>query len=190
MTFDAFKTLAVCGLIALGFAVFSPSAKAQTTVQTSITTSSAITVTDGDDIDFGTWFLVHGGLPADDFTLVMDTTGAITDNIVAQDATAIELTAANQNGTVDVTTPLGADNVVLQMTRGAINDFADAGLSLTAVTYATATEAEAPLLLAAVPVTVLVGGTDEEVAFGATITVTGTPVDNTHTATFSVTFAY
>ena len=42
----------------------------------------------------------------------------------------------------------------------------------------------------AVPVTVLAGATDEAIAFGGTIDISGTPLDNTHTATFDVTFTY
>lgn len=191
MTFKPFQSLAAFAALALVLAFSSGSAHAQT-VQSSITTSSAITATDGVDMAFGTWFLLHGpGGAGDDFSLTIDTAGVITDDIVAQASVATELVAGPAAaGTVLVTVPLGADGVVLQMTRGAITDFPSAALTMQNVTYSTASQVEAPFNLVAVPVTVITGGTDETVSFGADILVTATPADGLNTASFVVSFAY
>jgi hypothetical protein len=186
MKLFSLRPLAALGAIALCLTLTSGKANAQTVVQASITTNAAITVVDGVDMAFGEWFLVHGGAPANDFNIVLDTAGGVTDTAVAP-SLATEITPGPVSGTVTVELPAAA---TVQMTRGVIADFADPGLTLTAITYATATEAEAPLLLVAVPVTVTAPATPETVSFGATVAVTATPGDAIHTASFAVSFAY
>jgi hypothetical protein len=188
MNVKPIKFLAVQGAFALMLA-FSPTANAQTVVQASISTSSAITVADGADMAFGEWFLAVGGAGGP-FSLTLSTAGVITDDAGAS-SFAEEITPGAVVGTVTATTPTGVDGIVLQMTRDAIVPFADAGLTLENITYMTTTEAEDALDEAtAVPVTVLVGGTPELVSFGADIAVSATPADGTHTASFTVSFAY
>jgi len=184
------KLMAFTGAIALGFAG-AKTVTAQTVVATLIT-SSAITTTDGTDMDFGTWLIQLDGTDTGTFT--MNDTGAFS-VVAAGTATTsgnsqvVNITAGAQRGTVLVQTPAAA---VLQMTRGANVAFTDAAMVLTSITYATATEASAALgATATVPVTVVAAATDETVSFGGVITVgTAQPADATHTASFDVTFAY
>jgi hypothetical protein len=160
------------------------------TVTASLTTDSGITAADGDTMEFGTWLIgVNAG---DEVTLVMDTAGAIVEGSTGT-AQVIQLDNTGvAPGTVTVDLPTGADGIVLQMERGPITQFTDTAIVLSDITYVTATETEAAVAEATpVPVTVVTGGTPEEVAFGATITATDTsPADATHTATFDVTFSY
>ncbi len=193
MTFQNIKKIAAVAVALMGITFVSSAANAQTTVNASITTDAAITVVDGNDIDYGTWLLIHRN--SDDFTLTMDTAGVITPGGLgggAGDSVAQELVAANQVGTLTVDLPLGATNVELAMQRGAITPFADAALTLQNITYATATETGNNVLAEATPVvaTVVAGGTPETVSFGSEIDVTGQPADTTHTASFDITFAY
>jgi hypothetical protein len=198
MNFKRTKILATVAVAALMGVVFSSSssnaAAVNPTVNASITTSSAITVADGQDMTFGTWFLIFRN--ADNFSLHMTTAGVITavglGPTPATDSRAINILAAAQVGTVTVQLPAGVSGVVLNMQRTAITDFTDVALTLNNITYATATEG-ANLALPAttnVPVTAVTGGTPETVSFGADIDVTATPADATHTASFDVSFAY
>lgn len=187
MYVQSMKSLAVLGAFALMLA-FSTNANAQTTVQASITTNAAITVADGVDMDYGTWFLAVNG--ADDFLLTMTTAGVVTasGNVTS---TATNIVPAVGAGTVTVTTPTGTTNTVLQMTRSAIIDFPDAGLTFQNTTYGTAAQgANQALGVVAVPVTVATGGTPQTVSFGGQINVSATPADATHLASFTVSFAY
>lgn len=186
MTTHTFKTLALVGAIALGMILTPGSAKAQTTVNAAITTNAAITVVDGVDADFGTWFLaVVGG---DAFTLTMDTAGAI---VAAGNVTSFATETINVDQEATVTVAVPAAGIVLQMTRSAITDMPDAGLTYQNTTYATATEgADVALGAVAVPVTVVAANTAETVSFGGQINVTATPANATHTATYTVSFAY
>lgn len=186
MTTNTFKTLALVGAIALGM-IFTPgSAKAQTTVNNAIITNAAITVTDGLDGDWGTWFLAV--VAADDFTLTMDTAGAI---VAAGNVTsfATETISVDQEATVLVQVP--AAGIELQMIRSVITDMPDAGLTFQNTTYGTVTEgADQPLNAIAVPVTVVAAGVNETVSFGGQINVTATPANATHTAVYTVSFSY
>lgn len=174
------------GAVALGMVLTSNSAKAQTTVGASITTSAAITVVDGNDLNFGTWFLAVVG--ADDFLITMPNTGvAVASGNVASFAT--KTTAVDVPGTMTVSVP--AAGIVLQMTRSAISDFTDGGLTFQNPTYTTFTEVgDNPLGLLPVPVTVVAAGTPETITFGGQIHVTATPANQAHTASYTVAFAY
>lgn len=184
------KTVALFGAVVLGLAFTSGSAKAQETVNANITTSSAITTTDGVDMGFGTWFAAV--VSGDAFTIgMLSSTGAVTAAGVTT-SFAIELVPVDQAGTVTVEMPTGADNVLLQMTATAITDFADPGLSLSALNYTTATEGNDVVLVPLTPVdvTAVTGGTPETVRFGGTIDVSATPADAAHVASFDVSFAF
>jgi hypothetical protein len=190
MNFKSMKYAAAVAVIALGI---SGQAQAQTPVLTNITTNSAITIVDVQDIEFGTWFLIFRN--ADAFSLNMTTAGvssAVGLGGGAADSQAIELVAGTGEGQVTVDLPVGLNNIQLNMQRDAIVDFADAGLTLTNTTYGTATEGANVALATAtnVPVTVVNGGTPEVVSFGADIAVSATPADAAHSASFNVTFAY
>jgi len=183
------KYLAVASALALGVAAFGSNAQAQTTVDASFITSSGITVNAGNTMDFGEYLLIVGAPDNPTLTLSDDGSNAIT---VANNPNSqiVEITAPATEGSVTVDAP--ADGTVLTMTRDAASttDFADAGLSLTAVTYRTATEsgninADGDTG----PVTVVTAGTPELVTFGGTITATATPADTTHTASYTVSFA-
>lgn len=201
MTFSKTKKIAAVAVAMMGIAFLPSIANAQTaTIQASITTDAAIDVVDGDDMDFGTWLLIHRN--SDDFELVMDTAGAITTaNLAggAGDSVAQELTSVDQAATVTVDLPTGASNVELALTRTAITNVAgdldgdgSTALTLQDITYSTATETGNNTLAESTPevVTVVAGGTPETVSFGGTIAVSGQPNDTTHTAAFDVTFAY
>jgi hypothetical protein len=195
MTFRTFKTLAVASLALAGIAMMPGQANAQAetaTVTASIITDAGITAAVGDTMDFGTWLL--GVSTGDEAAITMDTAGAITVTSQTGTAQAIDLGGTNTGtpGTVTVDLPTGADGIELQMERGAITQFGDTNIVLSDIVYVTATEAiEAPVDEAVpVVVTVVTGGTPETVTFGGTITASETPADNTHTATFDVTFGY
>ena len=186
MTTHTFKTLALVGAIALGMILTPGSAKAQTTVNAAITTNAAVTVVDGVDADFGTWFLAV--VSADAFVLTMDTAGAIVPGGITT-SYATETINVDQEATVTVAVPAAA--IVLQMTRSPITDMPDAGLTYQNTTYATVTEGpNQPLGAVAVPVTVVAANTAETISFGGEISVTATPANATHTATYTVSFAY
>lgn len=197
MNFKRTKILATAAVAALMGVAFAPSqshaAAVTPTVNATLTTSSAITVADGVDMGFGTWFILFRN--ADNFSLRLSTAGAISTvglgGVPATDSRAINTLIAPVAGTVTATLPSGVSGVVINMQRSAITDFADAALTLSNTTYSTATEAEAPLLTTTnVPVTIVTGGTPETVNFGADIDITGNPADLTHTASFVVSFAY
>lgn len=193
MKLTTFKTLALATAAVAVVAFVPQGANAQTPVQTSIATNSAITVVDGVDIDFGTWLIIVRG--GETPTLTIDNAGAITTGGITTSTLQNLTPGTSVAGTVTVDTPTGTTNTVLQMSRTAATAFTDPGLAITAVTYSTATEgnnqafAVAP---ATVPVTVVAGGTPETVTFGATITASVTPLDanSPHTSSFDVSFAY
>lgn len=197
MNFKRTKVLATVAAAALIGGVFAPSqsnaAAVTPTVNANITTASAITVADGVDMAFGTWFILFRN--ADNFIIRLSTAGVITPvglgPTPATDSRAINTLVGPVAGTVTASLPSGVSGVVINMQRTAITDFADAALTLNTITYSTATEAEAPLPATTnVPVTIVTGGTPETVNFGGDVEVTGNPADLTHTASFIVSFAY
>ena len=197
MNFKHTKILATVAVAALMGVTFAPSksnaAAVTPTVNASITTSSAITVADGADMEFGTWFILFRN--ADNFSLHLTTGGVLTAVGIgpapATDSRAINILAAPAVGTVTASLPTGVSGVIINMQRTAITDFADAALTLSNITYMTASQAEAALPVTTnVPVTILTGGTPETVNFGADIDITGNPADLLHTASFDVSFSY
>lgn len=197
MNFKHTKILATAAVAALMGVAFAPTqshaAAVTPTVNANITTASAITVADGLDMQFGTWFILFRN--ADNFIIRLDTADAISTvglgPAPATDSRAINTLVGPVSGTVTASLPAGVNGVVINMQRTAITDFADAALTLNTITYSTATEAEAPLPATTnVPVTVLVGATPEVVSFGGDVEVTGNPADLLHVASFQVSFAY
>jgi hypothetical protein len=196
MNFKHTKLLATVAVAALTGVVVAPSssnaAVVTPTVTATLTTNSAITVVDGADMNFGTWFLVFRN--ADLFSLHLDTATGLTTAVGALGGTnslAIETAAGSVLGTVTVNLPAGLNNVILNMQRSATTDMPDAGLTLNAITYDTAIET--PTVMTALtnyPVTVQTGGIAETVTFGADVDVTATPADAVHVGSFTVSFAY
>jgi hypothetical protein len=191
------KSKLLTGAAILGLAIMAGPVNAavftdNADVDITIDTLSGITAADGATMDFGDWLI--GVAAADTASIVMATDGTYTINEGAT-SQLVELggNASGTAGTVTVDLPAGADEVELQMERGAITDFADAALTLSDITYATATEGDDIPLAEATPVVVTVdtGGTPETVSFGATITASNaSPANGTHTATFNVVFSY
>lgn len=164
-------------------------ASAQTeTIQADLITDSAIVTTNVSNMDFGEWFLVHGGVGTGVLTLTDDGSVSTTATTTPVGSTFSNLTASATEGVITVEIPSAA---VLTMTRSGTVDFPDAGLSLAAVSYRTATENGAiDTDATAVPVTVVAAATPETVTFGGQVAITATPADATHAATFDVTFSY
>lgn len=189
MELKTMKTLALTSAVALGIATSGPAFAQVETVDAQLITSSAITSTDVSDMDFGEWLVqfVAGDTPTitltDDGTVASTQTGA-----VGNGSQVIQITAPATEGVVRVQCPAPA---TLVMTRSNSSDFADGGLSLTATTFRTATEnGNIDADTDTANITVLAGATDEDINFGGDIDVTATPADNTHTASFDVTFTY
>lgn len=193
MRLNNLKLLAFTSAAALGFAFGQNGAFAQTeTVNVTFTTTSAITTTDVDDMDFGTWVTQIGTADdaANDVTLTLTnddsdtvTAGNVTDSVM------LLVTASAGEGVVSVQTPAASS---LTMTRSNTVIFGDANISLTGVAYRTASEGPIAINADAANGTVTVTGaaTDEDVNFGGTITFAATPADAAHTASFDVTFSY
>jgi hypothetical protein len=185
--------LANASVVALGAATIAgPSVLAQTseTIQASLTTSGTLTSTKVSDFDFGEFFILIGG--GDTPTLTMDDNGNVA-VVVAGDnnSTVTELVAPTTRGEVTVTGPV--DGLVVTMTRSATTDFGDAGLTLSAVEYATATEGNGNAINADGNngnVTIVTANTPETVSFGGVVTAGPQPANATHTAQFDVTFSF
>ena len=186
------KTLAVASALVIGLAT-AGTAHAQTeNVTATLITSSAITTTKVSDMDFGEYLIqfVAGDAPV--LTLTDDNTVAVTQTgSVANGSQVTQITAPATEGLVNVQIPAPG---TLQLVASSLIDFADGGLALDDVTFRTATENGSIITggapTAAVSVTVLAGATDEAVRLGGNINITATPADNTHTATYDVTFSY
>jgi hypothetical protein len=192
MKLTSFKTLALA-TAAVAVVAFLPQNASATPVQATIATNSAITVADGVDINFGTWLIIVRS--AETPTITLDNAGAIVTGGITNSTLQNLTPGTGVAGTVTVDLPAGTANTVLQMSRTAPVAFTDTGLSISAVTYTTATETGNNAFLvtpATEPVTVVAGGTPETVTFGATITATATPLDanSPHVSSFDVSFAY
>lgn len=186
------KALAAASVVTLGLAI-SSTAQAQTeNVTAQLITSSAINTTLASDMDFGEYLIqfVAGDAPV----LSLTTNGTATASqtgTVANGSQVVEITAPANEGVVNVQIPAPG---LLDIVAANLVDFADPGLALDDVLYETATE-NGSLIAAGAPgaaqtVTVLAGSTDEAVNLGGNINISATPTDNTHTATFDVTFTY
>lgn len=183
------KNKSLVSALALIAAMTSGShAYAQTeTVNIQLITNTAITTVDVSDMDFGEYFLIPAG--GDNPTLTLSDDGSVNVTIANNaNSSVAQLTAPATEGVVTVQAPAA---IGLTMTRSSTTDIVDAALSLTAVTYRTATEnGNINADNANGPVTVVAGATPETVTFGGTITATTVPADATHTAQFDVTFSF
>jgi len=158
------------------------------TIQADLITDSAIVTTNVSNMDFGEWFLVHGGVGTGVLQLTDDGSVAVTATTTPIGSTFTNLAGSASEGVITVEIPAAA---VLTMTRSNTVDFADAGLSLASVSYRTASENGAINSDAtAVPVTVTAANSPETVTFGGEVGISATPADATHTATFDVTFSF
>ncbi len=188
---NTLKLLAFASAVSLGFAMTSNSFAQPVTVNASIVLTSAITTTDGDDMDFGEWVAIIGTTDAasDDVTITLTNDGSLLASVTGvTDSTVLLVTAPVTEGTLTVETPAAS---ILTMTRGSTSDFTDTNISLDTVAYRTTTETSALNADADTgTVTVLVGGTPEDVSFGGTIVFDATAADATHLASFEVTFSY
>jgi hypothetical protein len=196
MKFNSFKTLAMVTTAMIGLSVpVSVQAAPDADVTVDIETQAGITADTENNLDFGHWLIgVH---PGDTPSVTLAPDGALTfdDGAGSQ---LIELTGAatGQQGEVRVTLPSGADGITVQMTRGAITNFADTSLVLGTITYVNGDDAlQTGTLLEndpGKPITVDVGATGAVVSLGGTVTASATPAgDNVaHSATFNVSFAY
>lgn len=181
------KGIGLTSAVALIAGTAGPAYAQTETVNAQLITNSAITTVDVSDMDFGEYFLIPAG--GDNPTLTLTDTGAVNVTVANNaNSTVTQLTAPATEGVVTVQVPAA---VGLTMTRTNTVDIADAGLSLTAVTYRTATEnGNINADNSNGPVTVVAGATPETVTFGGTITATAQPADATHTAQFDVTFTF
>ncbi|MGH1456975.1 MAG: hypothetical protein ACRBDI_09360 [Alphaproteobacteria bacterium] len=198
MRHNTLKLMALTSAFALGFA-FSGDAQAQTgSVQASITTSSAITVTAGADLDYGTWFLNMPSGTDDTFTLVLDpVTGLVVDTIGAGADTTV------QSASAEIVASVGAGDIVIQTPASAsvdmfatiTNNFTTSTqLTFGSPTYSLNGAATASLsILSGTPTTITTtGAADDTIDLGGTITVSAGAgiTDATHTADIDVTFSY
>lgn len=195
MNRNTLKLFALTSAVALGFA-FTNNADAQVgSVQATLTTTSAITVTAVNDLDFGEWFLNPAG--DDTITLVMDPqAGTVTDTVVdggdtTTDGAAVEIVASANVGRITVQTPATA---TVNMYATISSDFTNGQLSFGTPTYSLNAAATAPLSTnAGAPTSfTATGGVDDNVDLGGTVTVANGAVlaDNSHTADIDVTFSY
>lgn len=186
------KTLAVASAAVIGLAT-AGTAHAQTeNVTATLITSSAITTAKVSDMDFGEYLIqfVTGDSPT--LTLTDDNSVAVTQTgSVANGSQVVQITGPASEGLVNVQIPAPG---TLQLVASNLVDFADGGLTLDTVTFRTATENGSLItgsaVLPAVSVTVLSGATDEAVRLGGNIDIGATPADNTHTASYDITFSY
>ncbi len=188
---NTLKLLAFTCVAALGATVVSSNTFAQGTINLPITlgSESTFTVTLGDTMDFGTWFLHHD---TNDITLVMAAaTGVVAETAVAP-SQAVEVTAGATPGSITVATPAAATIEV----HAVIND--DWGTNAAAYevsdpTYdwAGATAAGALSIVPGTPTSLSTADSSDHVLLlGATVTVEAQPTDAADTATLDVVFAY
>ncbi len=191
MTRKPLKLFAYASFAVLALGLSSKANAQSETLNATLATSSAIDTVVVTNLDFGE-FLVRWVTP-DTPTLTLSSTGAVATAIAGVvNSTIVQITAPANRGEITVEIPAG--NVIMDLNRSAITDFTDAALTLSTVTYTTATEtvsATVPASPATVPVTVVAADTPETIRFGGVIDISGIPVDNAaHTASFSVTLAY
>ncbi len=190
---NTLKLMALTSAIALSFA-FTNNSFAQTeTVNATLITSSAITSADVSDMDFGTWLiqLTAAEISANGITITLtdDQSATSTAGSIDNSSQVVQITAPASEGVVTVQTPAPS---TLTMSTGTLTDFTDPGLTLSSVTWNSASTPSATIAMSSsATVTVTAGATDERIDFGGVITADGSnPVDGTHTASFDVTFTY
>lgn len=188
MNFKSFSKSAAVAALALGWS-FGAVQAAPVTIATTMTTSSAITATKVADIVFGTWLVIVRS--TDSPVITMNNAGTVAKTgITTSTVQNISNTAAA--GSLTVNLPSGSTNTLLQMSRTAPTAFASPSMTVSSVSYSTLTQGNNNNFTtpAAVPVTVVTGGTAETVTLASAITFTATPTDGSYTSSFDVSFAY
>lgn len=186
------KLLACVGAIAIGATALSSHVFAEaTTVTATLTTSSAITLTAGDAMDFGDWVITAS--TAGVSTLVLNPlSGAVADT-AGTNALMIQYAASDSVGSITVNTP-GAANIYIYGDVAGAGDFSDAALSLGTLTYSYDGGASTTLQTTkgAASAHAIAASTDTTVTFGGTITVaaTTTPANTDHSATIDINVDY
>lgn len=198
MTRNKLKLMAFTCAAAMTFASANTAMAQTADVPVALITSSALTVTDGVGMDFGTWFLRPVN---DDFiTLVLDpTTGATTPTVddgvdtTADGSAAVDIGTVSTPGTFTVQSPAAATLSVF----ATLTDFTDAALALTLPTYElNGTGGTVAFGVGAVNATTFVstGAVDDTFAVGATVTAIESggqpPADNTHGGNIQLTLSY
>ncbi len=180
------RLLACASVIALGSTAVVNGAYAQTTVNVpvTLTTSSAITVANTADMDFGSWIMVYDNGAS---TLVLDPlTAVVTPGSGGGNTVLVESTASASVGTVTVATPASAS---VNHFGTVTVDFADAGLALTLPTYSL-NGAATTAVPGVTGTTITTTGATDTITYGGTTTMTVTPADAAHTATVQISFEY
>ncbi len=195
---NTLKLMALTSAVALGFA-FADNAQAQVgSVQATLTTSSAITVTAGADLDYGTWFIYMPTGTDDTFTIAMDpqtgavvrTIGAGTDTTVQ--SAGVEITPSANVGDITIQTPAAS---TVNMYATISNNFTtSAQLTFGLPTFSLNGAAAASLSTNSGSKTAFTstGGSDDIIELGGTVTVSAGAgiADSAHTADIDVTFSY
>jgi len=166
-------------------------------VPVTLTTTSAITVTAGDTLDFGEWFMLP--VNDDEVTLVVNPqdgsiVSATADGLDGTDdgSQVVDIGMTSAAGTVEVTTPSAATVNVY----ATITDIADPQLAISTPRFSVNSGTPAALSeIMGTPSTFSsTGGTADTISVGATITATETagtgPGDNNHTGNIELTFSY
>lgn len=201
------KLMAYTCALALGvMSANNVNAQETITLGATLTTSSAITLSNVTDMDFGTWFTFVG--PDTDtagnvaVVLTLDpSTGAVANTVSDPDGTtddtalsgSTEITASANVGEIGINTPASAAVDVF----ADITDFANPNVSLTAITYqfdttfTSTTGSLNPTSGAATALTTS-GGTDvDSLLLGGTVTISDTLADGTFSdAIITVTVQY
>jgi len=180
------KLLACASVLAIGSTAVISEAFAQTTVDVpvTLTTSTAITVANTADMDFGEWIMIYNN---GNSTLVLNPlTGVVTPTSGGGTTVLVESVASASVGTVTVQTPAAAAlNHWFTLTL----DFADAGLALTVPTYSL-NGGGVVNVPGATGTTIATTGAVDTITYGGTATMSATPTDAAHTATVQISFAY
>ncbi len=189
------KLLACAAIMATSVATYKQSEAATASVGATFTTSSAITVTQVSDIDFGTWFInvdQADGTVGDAIALTLNpTTGLVstvitdgTDRGTTLEGTATEITASASVGEVTIQTPAAA---AVDMFAD-ITDFGGPALTMSAITYdfvkggfSDTTGTLDTVASTNAETVTTTGGADDQLLLGATLTISEDVVDNTYT---------
>ncbi len=201
MKHNKVKLLMVGSALALTLLASPDPANSQVTISADFATAPALVIAAGNDIDFGTWVVSVAGTETPTIRIPpvlaaaapTAATGSITSSVL------IESVASTNSGSVTVQTPTGVDNQQISIAGTITDNFDNTDIVLSALTFVTATETVAvavPAALDTTPeVTVLTGGTPEEVAIGGLITIgdaipAGTAFGGNTDVVITINFAY
>lgn len=187
MRHKTLKLLACASIITLGSSVIASKSYAQTTedVPVTLTTTSAITLTNTATMDFGTWVMIDG---TSDSTIVLDPVTGVVTPTANGGATLVQSVASASVGTNTIQTPASA---AVNHWGVVQTDFADAGLSLGTLTYSYNGGATAALpAVTGTTITTTGAPTNDTIEYGGTVTLSATPADQAHTATVRISVEY